>query len=81
MNRWLLFVAVTILFGCAYARFERVLIDAQPLDEVTVTETKRPEWPTHYFLCKRLYAEVTQHGKFMNCIRADMEIRGLAHVE
>jgi len=62
-------LVVTLLLGCAFERFEQVLIDAQPLDEVTVTETRRPEWPSHYFLCKRLYANVTQHGKFMNCIR------------
>ncbi len=60
---------VTLFLGCAYPPFEQKLIDAVPLHEVTVTETKRPEWPTHYFLCKQLYAEVTQHGRFMKCIR------------
>ncbi len=62
-------LVVTLLLGCAFERFEQRLIDEAPLREVTVTETKRPEWPSHYFLCKRLYAEVTQHGRFMKCIR------------
>ena len=62
-------LVVTLFLGCAFERFEQKLIDAAPLDEVTVTETKRPEWPSHYFLCQRLYANVTQHGRFMRCIR------------
>ena len=62
-------LVVTLLLGCAFERFEQVLIDVAPLDEVTVTSAKRPEWPSHYFLCKRLYSKITQHGRFMNCIR------------
>ena len=66
---YLMLLVVTLFLGCAFERFEQKLIDAKPLREVTVTETKRPEWPIHYFMCKRLYAEVTQHGRFMKCIR------------
>ena len=62
-------IIVALLLGCAFERFEQGLIDAVPLDEVTVTVAKRPDWPTHYFLCKRLYANISQHGKFMRCIR------------
>ena len=68
MNYSILLV-VTLFLGCGFQRFEQKLIDEVPLREVVVTETRRPEWPTHYFLCKRLYADVTQHGKFMRCIR------------
>ena len=71
--KYTLFIVMTLLLGCAFGRFEQILIDAVPLGEVTVTETKRPEWPSHYFLCKRLYADITQHGRFMKCIRGQKD--------
>ena len=71
MNYTILLV-LTLLLGCAYKQFEELLIDDVPLDEITVATNKKPEWPTHYFLCKRLYPNVGQHGKFMRCIRSDI---------
>ena len=71
--KYSLLLVVTLFLGCAFERFEQKLIDAAPLREVAVTETKRPEWPSHYFLCKRLYAEITQHGRFMKCIRGQKD--------
>ena len=67
-----LLAALTLLLAYGFYAFEQELIEAVPLEEVTVTEQKRPEWPMRYFICKYRFPEITQHGKFMHCIRTDI---------
>ena len=67
-----LLAALTLLLAYGFYAFERKLVEAVPLEEVTVTEQKRPEWPRSYLNCKYRFPEISQHGKFMQCIRTDI---------
>ncbi len=67
-----LLAALTLLLAYSFYAFEQKLIEAVPLEEVTVTEQKRPEWPRSYSICKYRFPQISQHGKFMHCLRTDI---------
>ncbi len=72
MKRWFTLFLISIAGLVIFDKFQTRIIQAHPLEEVVVKQEKQPEWPSHDFICKRLYQDITQHGQFMRCIRADI---------
>ncbi len=55
-----------------FNKFETKLIDAVPLNEITVEVKKRPDFTVHQWYCNNKYGKVTQAGPHLKCLRTDI---------
>ena len=65
-------VALALMGLFLYLELERFLIDRQPLEEINVTVTKKPEFTFQQHYCNNKYGDVTQAGPHLKCLRTDI---------
>jgi len=48
------------------------VIDAVPLEEITVSARKLPEFTFHQLYCNNKFRDVTEAGPHLKCLRTDI---------
>lgn len=68
-----LFVLLFVLLGAYfYAAMLDRLIEAAPLEEVTVNTKKKHVFTFHQLYCNNKFGDVTQAGPHLKCLRTDI---------
>jgi hypothetical protein len=60
-------IMLALLFAWIFSRMEQRLIEAVPLNEVTVTLEKRQELSRHDLFCRHKFPNITETGKWLLC--------------
>ena len=69
----LLLVLLLALLGACFSTLVIVTArNAQPLNEVAVTVSKKPVFTFHQLYCNHKYGDVTQAGPHLKCLRTDI---------
>ena len=67
-----LLAVLTLFMAWGFYSMERLLIEKQPLEEITVTIPKLPELTFLQLYCNNRFKDVTQAGPHLKCLRTDI---------